>query len=96
MIKINKESKAIKKAKTTHRRRLKGVVVSDKTKDMVVVAVDQTKINTKYQKRYKFTKKYHAHDAGNNCKNGDLVIIEESRPISKTKKWRVISVENKK
>ncbi len=95
MVKINETLKPTKKAKTTHRRLLKGVVISDKVKNMVVVAVDQTKINTKYKKRYKFTKKYHAHCIGNNYKEGDVVIIKESKPISKTKKWKVIGIKDK-
>ncbi|HHD92017.1 MAG TPA: 30S ribosomal protein S17, partial [Candidatus Portnoybacteria bacterium] len=76
MNKINKTSNPIEKTKTTHRKIVKGVIVSDKTKNMVVVAVDQTKINKKYKKRYKFTKKYHAHSMGSNYKNGDVVVIE--------------------
>ena len=71
-------------------RLLKGVVVSDKMRKTVVVAVTRLKKHPKYKKRYKATKKYKAHDEKNEYKVGDKVIIQESRSISKEKRWRVI------
>ena len=67
-----------------------GTVVSDKMQKTVVVEVERIKIHPKYKKRYKIHKKYKAHDEKGEYKIGDKVIIEECRPMSKEKKWRVI------
>ena len=74
------------------RRTLLGTVVSDKMDKSVVVQVErlvQHKIYKKYIKRYK---KYAAHDETNQCNAGDVVKIMESRPLSKTKKFRVSEI----
>lgn len=68
---------------------LKGVVVSDKNDKTVVVKVDRVKIHPKYQKQFKVSNKYKAHDQENKYKVGDLVEIKQCRPLSKDKKWRV-------
>ena len=73
------------------KKRLKGKVISTKMKKTVVVEVERIKAHPKYKRRYKVHKKYKAHDEKEICKEGDLVIIEECRPISKEKRWRVIS-----
>lgn len=70
---------------------LKGVVVSDKMDKTVVVLVTRFVEHKKYGKRIKKTKKYKAHDESNSKKVGDAVEIEETRPISKDKKFKVIS-----
>jgi len=70
---------------------LKGVVVSDKMDKTVVVLVTRFVEHKKYGKRIKKTKKYKAHDENNSKKIGDVVEIEETRPISKDKKFKVIS-----
>ena len=72
------------------KKRLIGKVISDKMKKTVVVLVEKTKEHPKYKKRYKIRKKYKAHDGKEEFKVGDMVIIEESRPISKEKRWRVV------
>lgn len=72
------------------RRRLHGIVVSDKMAKTVVVRVDRTKLNAKYKKRYTMSKKYKAHDEARQFHVGDQVMIEETRPISKDKRWRVV------
>jgi len=72
------------------KRQLKGEVVSDKMQKTVVVRVERIKEHPKYKKRYKIHKKYKAHDEKGEYKIGDKVLIEECRPISKEKKWRVI------
>lgn len=72
------------------RKQLSGVVVSDKMKDTVVVLVKRYTKHPKYQKYYTVSKRYKAHDAGNTKKIGDNVTIEETRPISKTKTFKVI------
>ncbi len=69
---------------------LKGIIVSDKMDKTVTVKVENIKEHPKYQKRYKSHKKYKAHDEKNEFKIGDKVIIEETRPISKDKKWKVL------
>ena len=72
------------------RRRTKvGTVVSDKMDKTVVVAVEMLKRHRLYGRTMRRTKKYHAHDEENRCKLGDKVVIAESRPLSKTKRWRV-------
>ena len=69
---------------------LKGVVVSDKMKDTVVVEVQRFIKHLKYKKYYKVHKKYKVHDVGNVKKIGDKVEIMESRPISKDKHFIII------
>lgn len=73
------------------RRRLNGIVVSDKMQKTVVVRVDRMKMNTKYKRRYRVSKKYKAHDEKNDFHIGDKVVMEETRPLSKDKRWRVIT-----
>jgi small subunit ribosomal protein S17 len=72
------------------KKRLKGVVVSDKMQKTVVVKVERIKAHPKYKKRYKISKRYKAHDEKQVFKTGDRVVIEECRPISRHKKWRVV------
>ena len=72
------------------KRLLQGIVVSDKADKTVVVNVERRFTHPILKKTVRRTKKYQAHDAGNRCKVGDRVTIEESRPISKTKRWVVI------
>ena len=70
---------------------LKGVVVSDKMDKTIVVEVTRFVEHKKYGKRIKKTKKYKAHDETNSKKVGDTVEIEETRPISKDKKFKVVA-----
>jgi small subunit ribosomal protein S17 len=72
---------------------LKGVVVSDKMDKTVVVAVSRFVKHPLYGKFYKVSKKYKAHDEGNVYKTGDTVEIVETKPISKDKRFKVISKE---
>ncbi len=76
--------------KTTKRKVLSGVVVSDKMKDTIVVKVQRFVKHPKFGKYAKINKKFKAHDAGNSKKIGDKVSIEECRPISKDKHFKVI------
>jgi small subunit ribosomal protein S17 len=78
------------------RRVMEGTVVSDKGNKTVVVLVERRVMHPVYKKFVKQSKKYSAHDETNNFKVGDQVAIEECRPISKTKKWRVLSATGKK
>jgi small subunit ribosomal protein S17 len=72
------------------KRILTGTVVSDKTNKTVVVQVERRVKHPLYGKIVKRSKKYHAHDEGNEYRTGETVRIEETRPISKLKTWRVI------
>jgi small subunit ribosomal protein S17 len=69
-----------------------GRVVSDKMAKTVVVAVDYLKPHPLYRKIIRKTNKFHAHDEENSCKVGDVVRIEETRPISRLKHWRVVEI----
>ncbi len=68
----------------------KGTIVSNKMQKTVVVRVERIKESKKYKKRYRVQKKYKAHANEQNYNVGDIVLIEECRPISKDKKWKVI------
>ncbi len=73
------------------RRELQGVVVSDKADKTITVLVERRVMHPVYKKIIKRSKKYAAHDEGNRHKVGDKVRIEECRPISKSKSWRVVT-----
>jgi len=68
-----------------------GTVISNKSQKTAVVRVDRLKVHPKYKKRYKISKKYKVHDEKNECKVGDKVVFEECRPLSRDKRWRLIS-----
>jgi small subunit ribosomal protein S17 len=79
------------------KKRLAGLVVSDKMKKTVVVKVERIKAHPLYKRRFKIHKKYKAHDEKEQYKIGDKVIIEETKPISKEKRWKVIrKIKNQK
>jgi small subunit ribosomal protein S17 len=80
-------------SETKFKRTLKGVVVSDKADKTIVVKVQRRFKHPIYSKFVNSTKKYHAHDASNTAKIGDVVTIIESRPHSKLKKWELISTK---
>jgi small subunit ribosomal protein S17 len=73
------------------RKKFTGEVVSDKNDKTIVVLVSRVKIHPKYGKRYKVSSKYQVHDPKNTFKIGDSVSFVECRPLSKSKRWRVIS-----
>lgn len=72
-------------------RKLNGVVVSDKMKKTVVVEVNRLRKHPKYKKYFKITKRFKAHDENNTYHTGNKVIIQETKPISKDKRFRVLS-----
>ena len=72
------------------KRILQGTVVSDKGDKTVVVKVERRVKHPLYAKIIRLSKKYHAHDEGNEFREGETVRIEETRPISKQKTWRVL------
>ncbi|MBJ7899074.1 MAG: 30S ribosomal protein S17 [Cyanobacteria bacterium RI_101] len=69
-----------------------GVVVSNKMDKTVVVAVENRSPHPKYKKIVVKTKKFKAHDEENKCQEGDRVRIQETRPLSKTKRWQVTEI----
>jgi small subunit ribosomal protein S17 len=77
------------------RKTRKGTVVSDAMDKTVVVSVERRFAHPLYGKRITRRKKYHAHDEVNEYQTGDIVIIEETRPLSKNKRWRVIELVNR-
>ena len=81
--------------KTLARRAIQGVVVSDKNDKTIVVLVETHKKHSKYGKRVKYGKKYYAHDESNVAKVGDTVTIMETRKLSATKRWRLVSIDKK-
>ena len=72
------------------RRILQGIVVSDRRDKTVVVQVERRFTDPVMKKTVRRSKRYHAHDAGNQCKHGDVVRIRECPPFSKSKSWEVI------
>ncbi|MCK5117118.1 MAG: 30S ribosomal protein S17 [Candidatus Aegiribacteria sp.] len=79
-------------AKTGNRRVLTGTVISSAMDKTVVVEVVSLKAHPVYKKRYRTTKKYYVHDEENQCNPGDKISISETRPLSKTKHWRVLDI----
>ena len=75
------------------RRSIQGVVVSNKNDKTIVVLVETHKKHTKYGKRVKYRKKYYAHDENNEAKPGDTVTIMETRKLSATKRFRLVSID---
>lgn len=71
---------------------LKGVVVSDSMDKAITVLVEEKIQHPVYKKRMNRSKKYKAHDELNEAKVGDTVVIMETRPLSKTKRWRLVRV----
>ena len=76
-------------------RSMSGRVVSDKMDKSVTVLVERKVKHPLIGKVIRRSKKFHAHDENNECHEGDLVVIEESRPLSKTKTWRVSKIVTK-
>ena len=72
-----------------------GIVVSDKMEKTVVVAVDRLVKHTRYKKYVRRRAHYKVHDEGNSCAVGDRVLISETRPLSKDKRWRVQTIVEK-
>ena len=72
-----------------------GVVVSDKMDKTIVVSIENRVTNSRYGKIVASTKRYKAHDSNNECSVGDIVLIRETRPLSKTKKWELKEIKQK-
>jgi small subunit ribosomal protein S17 len=82
-------------SEAANKRQLVGRVVSDKMQKTVTVLVERRVKHPLYGKFMTRSSKFHAHDEARECKAGDLVLIEECRPIARTKSWRVIELVEK-
>ena len=76
----------------TRSRTVPGVVVSNKMDKSITVLVERKVMHPLYKKYIRRSSKLHAHDEDNSCKEGDSVLIEECRPVSKTKSWRLVKI----
>ena len=81
--------------KRNERQVREGIVVSDKMDKTVVVLEETMRLHKIYKKRVKTSKRYKAHDENNECGVGDRVRIMETRPLSKDKRWRVVTILEK-
>ena len=81
--------------KSNKKKQLSGLVISNSMNNTVVVETSRKFPHPKYKKFIKRSKKYYAHDPQNKCENGDKVLIIESKPISKLKRWRVKEITEK-
>lgn len=70
---------------------LKGLIVSDKMNKTKVVSVTRLKEHPKYKKRYKVSRRFKAHDEKNEYHSGDTVLIQETKPMSKDKRWIILN-----
>ena len=77
--------------KSSKKRRIVGLVTSDKMVKTRVVTVGRMKKHPKYLRYFKVSQNFKAHDENNEYKTGDKVVIEETRPLSKEKRWRIVS-----
>lgn len=81
--------------KVAARRTVQGVVVSDKNDKTIVVLIETHRRHPKYGKRVKYGKKFYAHDENNEAKVGDTVTIMETRRLSASKRFRLVSIDKK-
>ena len=78
-----------------HKKRITGTVVSNKTPKTITVLVEGYRNHPKYKKRVQFRNKYYAHDEENLAKVGDVVVIEECRPMSALKRFKLVAITKK-
>lgn len=88
----NKEATTPEATATTHKKTRVGVVSSNKMQKTISVTVERRLRHPIYGKFVKKTKKFIAHDENNDCNIGDLVKIEETRPLSKRKRWKLVEI----
>ena len=84
-----------KSARTQHRKERTGEVISDKMNKTIVVRVERRFQHPRFKKVVTSFKKFYAHDEKNEAKVGDVVLIAETRPLSKSKSWRLVQVVEK-
>jgi len=92
MIQQTAQTTGTQKAKKGRRQQKIGTVVSNKMNKTIVVAVESLKKHRIYKRTYKQTKRFYAHDEENISQVGDMVRIEETRPLSKMKHWRLVEI----
>lgn len=80
--------------KPHRRQRKQGRVTSDKMQKTIVVAVEELKRHRVYKRTYRYTTKFKAHDEYNEAHIGDIVVIEETRPLSREKRWKLVKILN--
>ena len=81
--------------KVATRRTVQGVVISNKNDKTITVLVETHRRHSKYGKRVKYRKKFYAHDENNEAKVGDTVTVMETRKLSATKRFRLVSIDKK-
>jgi len=81
--------------KAHRRQRKQGRVASDKMQKTIVVAVEELKRHRVYKRTYRYTTRFKAHDEYNEARIGDIVVIEETRPLSKEKRWKLVKILNR-
>ncbi len=86
-------NEAIEKKATS--RTLTGVVVSDKMEQSLVVKIERKVKHPKYKKYIRRSTKLHVHDKNNSASEGDVVVVRECRPLSKTKSWMLVEIKQK-
>lgn len=92
---MKKEVKKIEKEPAKIFRTFTGLVTSTSMQKTITAQVDFMKMNEKYQKKYRVSRKFHIHDEKGIAKVGDKVVFVECRPLSKTKRWRLVEVVKK-
>ena len=93
--KVAKAPKEVKEVERGYRKSRRGYVVSDKMDKTIVVMVEDRKKHPLYGKVMRLSKKVKAHDENNSAGIGDLVLINETRPLSATKNWRLVEILEK-
>jgi small subunit ribosomal protein S17 len=88
-------SVAQQQPKPHRRQRKQGRVTSDKMQKTIVVAVEELKRHRVYKRTYRYTTKFKAHDEFEEARIGDMVVIEETRPLSKEKRWKLVKIMNR-
>jgi small subunit ribosomal protein S17 len=81
--------------KPHRRQRKQGRVTSNKMQKTIVVAVEELKRHRVYKRTYRYTTKFKAHDEYNEANIGDIVVIEETRPLSREKRWKLVKILNR-
>ena len=93
MAEVTEQTEA--EARRSHRKSRQGVVVSDKMHKSIVVQIDRLVMHRVYKKYVRQRSKYTVHDERNEAQVGDTVLIEECRPLSRQKRWRLKSITEK-
>lgn len=92
---VETQTQATTENERTHRKERTGEVISDKMDKTIVVRVERRFQHPRFKKVVTSFKKFYAHDEKNEAKVGDLVLIAETRPLSKSKSWRLVQVVEK-